>query len=35
MPTFVLIKGGREVDRVVGAAKGELEKKIQLQLSSG
>ncbi|CAA7399262.1 unnamed protein product [Spirodela intermedia] len=34
MPTFVLIKGGREVDRVVGAAKAELESKIQRQLSS-
>uniref|UniRef100_A0A5B7CBE5 Putative thioredoxin H2 n=1 Tax=Davidia involucrata TaxID=16924 RepID=A0A5B7CBE5_DAVIN len=29
MPTFVLIKQGKEVDRVVGAKKDELEKKIQ------
>ncbi|KAL5742267.1 hypothetical protein ACOSP7_028999 [Xanthoceras sorbifolium] len=29
MPTFVLVKGGKEVDRVVGAKKDELEKKIQ------
>ncbi|KAL8528295.1 hypothetical protein ACS0TY_005921 [Phlomoides rotata] len=28
MPTFVLFKQGREVERVVGAKKDELEKKI-------
>ncbi|KAK8533992.1 hypothetical protein V6N13_028331 [Hibiscus sabdariffa] len=28
MPTFVLLKKGKEVDRVVGAKKDELEKKI-------
>ncbi|OWM69768.1 thioredoxin H2-like [Punica granatum] len=28
MPTFVLMKGGKEVDRVIGAKKDELEKKI-------
>ena len=28
MPTFVLVKGGKEVDRVVGANKDELEKKV-------
>ncbi|KAG6534613.1 thioredoxin H2-2-like [Zingiber officinale] len=32
MPTFVLVKRGREVDRVVGANKEELKKKIQLHL---
>ncbi|CAB4305460.1 unnamed protein product [Prunus armeniaca] len=29
MPTFVLLKKGKEVDRVIGAKKAELEKKIQ------
>uniref|UniRef100_A0A5B7BQM3 Putative thioredoxin H2 n=1 Tax=Davidia involucrata TaxID=16924 RepID=A0A5B7BQM3_DAVIN len=29
MPTFVLLKQGKELDRVVGAKKDELEKKIQ------
>jgi thioredoxin 1 len=29
MPTFVLVKNGKEVDRVVGAKKDELEKKIE------
>lgn len=29
MPTFVLVKGGKEVDRVVGAKKDELLKKIK------
>ncbi|XP_059670276.1 thioredoxin H2 [Cornus florida] len=29
MPTFVLIKRGKEIDRVVGAKKDELEKKIE------
>uniref|UniRef100_A0A2N9IBX7 Thioredoxin domain-containing protein n=1 Tax=Fagus sylvatica TaxID=28930 RepID=A0A2N9IBX7_FAGSY len=29
MPTFVLVKKGKEVDRVVGAEKDELEKKIE------
>ncbi|XP_042497402.1 thioredoxin H2 [Macadamia integrifolia] len=28
MPTFILIKEGKEVDKVVGAKKDELEKKI-------
>lgn len=28
MPTFVLLKRGKEADRVVGAKKEELEKKI-------
>ncbi|KAE8672417.1 Thioredoxin H2 [Hibiscus syriacus] len=28
MPTFVLLKNGKEVDRVVGAQKNELEKKV-------
>ncbi|KAL5210909.1 hypothetical protein ABZP36_006532 [Zizania latifolia] len=34
MPTFVLIKGGREVSRVVGAKKDELERKINMFISS-
>ncbi|KAL9685253.1 hypothetical protein QQ045_022701 [Rhodiola kirilowii] len=29
MPTFVLLKGGKEIDRVAGAEKNELERKIQ------
>ncbi|XP_004302361.1 PREDICTED: thioredoxin H2-like [Fragaria vesca subsp. vesca] len=29
MPTFVLLKNGKEVDRVVGAKKDELEKKVE------
>ncbi|KAB2011480.1 hypothetical protein ES319_D09G023800v1 [Gossypium barbadense] len=29
MPTFVLVKQGKEVDRVVGARKDELEKKVE------
>ena len=29
MPTFLLLKKGNEVERVVGAKKDELEKKIQ------
>lgn len=28
MPTFVLVKGGKEVSRVVGARKDELEGKV-------
>ncbi|XVF16568.1 hypothetical protein REPUB_Repub10bG0043200 [Reevesia pubescens] len=28
MPTFVLLKKGMEVDRVVGAQKNDLEKKV-------
>ena len=28
MPTFVLVKNGKEVDRVIGAKKDELEKKV-------
>ncbi|GAA0145384.1 oxidoreductase [Lithospermum erythrorhizon] len=29
MPTFILLKQGKEVDRVIGAKKDELERKIQ------
>ncbi|PSS30437.1 Thioredoxin like [Actinidia chinensis var. chinensis] len=29
MPTFVLLKQGKEVDRLVGAKKDELEKKVE------
>lgn len=29
MPTFVMMRQGKEIDRVVGAKKDELEKKIQ------
>ncbi|GFZ19162.1 thioredoxin H-type 1 [Actinidia rufa] len=29
MPTFVLLKQGKEVDRVVGAKKEEIEKKVK------
>ncbi|GLT74092.1 hypothetical protein SLA2020_459130 [Shorea laevis] len=29
MPTFVLVKKGKEVDRLVGADKDELERKIE------
>lgn len=29
MPTFVLVKKGNEVDRVVGAKKEELQRKIE------
>ncbi|XP_050383829.1 thioredoxin H2 [Argentina anserina] len=29
MPTFVLLKNGKEVDRVVGAKKDELERKVE------
>ena len=29
MPTFLLIKRGTEVDKVVGAKKEELQKKIE------
>ncbi|EOY03355.1 hypothetical protein QUC31_017766 [Theobroma cacao] len=29
MPTFVLVKKGKEVDRVVGAQKNDLEKKVE------
>lgn len=29
MPTFLLLKKGKEVDRVVGAKKDELERKIE------
>lgn len=29
MPTFVLVKGGKEVDRVIGGKKDELLKKIK------
>ncbi|MCH81001.1 thioredoxin h2-like, partial [Trifolium medium] len=30
MPTFVLLKKGKEVDRVVGAKKDELQNKIEV-----
>ena len=30
MPTFLLLKQGKEVERMVGAKKDELEKKIQI-----
>lgn len=33
MPTFVLAKGGKEVGRVVGARKDELEAKIQQHIA--
>lgn len=29
MPTFVLVKGGKEVARVVGAKKEELQAKVE------
>ncbi|KAL6960708.1 Cytoplasmic thioredoxin isoenzyme 2 [Sarracenia purpurea var. burkii] len=29
MPTFVLLKQGKEIDRIVGAKKDELEKKVE------
>ena len=29
MPTFILIKKGKEVDRLVGAKKDDLQKKIE------
>lgn len=32
MPTFVLMKQGKEVDRLVGAKKDELLRKIEKQL---
>ncbi|XP_062214300.1 thioredoxin H2-2-like [Phragmites australis] len=34
MPTFVLVKDGKEVSRVVGAKKDELERKIGMFISS-
>ena len=34
MPTFVLLKGGKEVDRVVGAKKDELDSKVQKHRSA-
>ncbi|XP_061375882.1 thioredoxin H2 [Gastrolobium bilobum] len=34
MPTFVLVKKGKEIERVVGAKKDELEKKIQKHRAS-
>ncbi|PON59471.1 Thioredoxin [Parasponia andersonii] len=33
MPTFVLVKKGKEVERVVGGKKDELEKKVQKHCS--
>ncbi|OVA09090.1 Thioredoxin [Macleaya cordata] len=35
MPTFVLLKQGKEVDKVVGAKKDELEKKIEMHRTPG
>lgn len=29
MPTFILVKKGKEVDRLVGAKKDDLQKKIE------
>lgn len=38
MPTFILLKKGKEIERIVGAKKDELERKVQkhraLQASS-
>jgi thioredoxin 1 len=34
MPTFVLVKDGKEVSRVIGAKKDELERKIQMFITS-
>jgi thioredoxin 1 len=34
MPTFVLVKNGKEVSRVVGAKKDELERKVGMFRSS-
>ncbi|WCJ20825.1 thioredoxin 2 [Euphorbia peplus] len=34
MPTFVLVKKGKEIDRVVGAKKDELLKKVEKHRSS-
>ncbi|XP_047088882.1 thioredoxin H2-2-like [Lolium rigidum] len=34
MPTFVLVKGGQEVSRVVGAKKDELDRKIKTFIAS-
>ncbi|RCV40415.1 hypothetical protein SEVIR_9G050800v4 [Setaria viridis] len=31
MPTFILVKRGKEVSRVVGANKGELERNVEKQ----
>jgi thioredoxin 1 len=28
MPTFVLVKRGKEIERIIGAKKDELEKKV-------
>jgi thioredoxin 1 len=33
MPTFLFMKGGDVKDRVVGAMKEELEKKLELQMA--
>jgi protein-disulfide isomerase len=33
MPTFLFMKGGDVKDRVVGAVKEELEKKLELQMA--
>ncbi|KAI3931372.1 hypothetical protein MKX01_040289 [Papaver californicum] len=30
MPTFILLKQGKEVDKIIGAKKDELEKKVAL-----
>ncbi|CAL9202260.1 unnamed protein product [Musa hybrid cultivar] len=34
MPTFVLVKGGQEVGRIVGAKKDELERRILEQINT-
>ncbi|OAY66302.1 thioredoxin H2-2-like [Ananas comosus] len=34
MPTFILVKGGQEVSRVVGAKKNELDRKITQALQA-
>jgi thioredoxin 1 len=34
MPTFVLVKDGKEVGRVIGAKKDELERKIRMFVTS-
>lgn len=33
MPTFVFVKGGKEVSRLVGAKKDELQRKIEQEAS--
>lgn len=33
MPTFLLVKGGKEVGRIVGVKKDELENRIKVLLN--